>query len=1552
MMKSTSISSQPVEQTRTKLLQIFQYVQAFNQLQNPVQRDIQSHPWVLWWHELPKHGCIRRGSGSAASSTIATAQQGDESRETDENEEPFILKVKKPALTDPPVPPRELANWLQDGWQKIDGTVVLHPTFAQTAEQAPRLRQMFEAWQVQRNSWVQTEQPARQAEQLYKKLYDLHAQLERESERFELMIGDGILRWNAINGSSIHHPLLLLRLQLHFDPGVPEFTIVETDHPTELYTALFRDISEANETNIGESRHDFEQNHWHPLGGTETNLFLQQLIHQLSPHGAFVERSRQTHDAQAPTITRAPVLFLRTRTTGFSRALEAILEDLPTRTDFSVAFSRLAGIDAASPPTEQEDSDGTVRSFSPNGEDEQILLSKPANSEQLEIARRLEQHGAVLVQGPPGTGKTHTIANLLGHLLAQGKSVLVTSHTSKALRVLHEKIVTPLQPLCVSMLEDDSRQQMEKAIDGITERLSFSNVGELEREARQLTQQRTNILQQLRTTRQRLKEARNSEYEPIVIMGQHYPPTEAARELTSCKVSDGWLLDSPSLDTPLPLSNTELAELYRTNATVTQQDEMEMVRGLPDPQTLLSASDFTHLVQEMQELNEAERLYRSDLWQATPSTQGAPAFEELQRQMQQAVAFLRQLSTPWQREATAAGREGGLRKQSWTDLITKIRQVKELASQAQLHTFDFELILPDGEASLQLAPALDQIIAHLEAGKKLSTMVLLRHNEWKTVLNTARVRGRKPETLEEFRALKVVLQVKVARKELVRRWQLQMTPLGGMDTPATAAFPEQSYYQYVAPLHNCLTWYTTTWEPLEQALKQHGLLWEKLLAEMPLVHIEHADLARLATVVQYLPALLSSESKRRAYARHEEKWRALKDTLDAAYNTSAQADIARQLRQAVLTRNISAYSAAIAQLLDLQERQKELRRRHLLLTKLEQSAPFWASAIRRREGIHGKSELPGNPEKAWLWKQLFAELERRAQVSLEELQQRIARLSKALQDCTAELVEKKAWAAQIRRTTTEQRRALQGWKDTMRKLGKGTGKRVPRLLAEARKLMPRCQTAVPVWIMPLSRCFETFDPKQIRFDVVIVDEASQADLKALAALYIGKQIVIVGDDEQVTPEAVGRSIAQVDKLIDEHLRGIPNYHLYDEKQSIYGLAKDAAFEPVCLREHFRCVSPIIQFSNALSYHGKIRPLRDDSDVKRYPPTVDYRVRSMGSTGKLNKEEALAVVSLLIAACEQPEYKDATFGVISMVSSDMQQANAIDTLLRRYLPETEYARRRILCGKPAQFQGDERDVMFLSLVDTSPDGGPLHLHHEERDMYKKRFNVAASRARDQMWVVHSLDPETQLKDDDIRKKLILHARNSSVQRNLYAEQEARTDSEFERRVLRMLTQAGYHVISQWPVGAYRIDLVVEGAGKRLAVECDGERYHTPDRLEADMARQAILERLGWRFVRIRGSQFFRNPERALEPLFARLHELDIPAQSLTAETSAPQKEPEEELKNRIIRRAAELRNEWEQSSAKVVPMQQTRSRDAATLKTPGAAGTTAQRVLGNPLQKTS
>jgi len=126
------------------------------------------------------------------------------------------------------------------------------------------------------------------------------------------------------------------------------------------------------------------------------------------------------------------------------------------------------------------------------------------------------------------------------------------------------------------------------------------------------------------------------------------------------------------------------------------------------------------------------------------------------------------------------------------------------------------------------------------------------------------------------------------------------------------------------------------------------------------------------------------------------------------------------------------------------------------------------------------------------------------------------------------------------------------------------------------------------------------------------------------------------------------------------------------------------------------------------------------------------------------------------------------------------------------------------------------------------------------------------------------------------------------------------------VLQRLVSAGYRVQPQWSVGAYRIDLVVEGQTRKLAVECDGERWHTPEQLYRDLERQAILERLGWIFVRIRGSVFFRDPDLAMAPLWARLGQLGIEPLG-NNDFVAP--DPVAPLLEKVRRTAEQIRQSW-------------------------------------------
>ncbi len=1338
---------------------------------------------------------------------------------------------------------------------------------------------------------------------LYEKLYGVYAELEREGERFELVLGDGRLRWQTPGGVLIDYPLLHRRLQLQFQAEIPAFLLTEAEPLSELYTASFQGVSEVNATAIGHCRAELARENWHPLGGEEVSSFFRRLVSLLHSQGQFHEQafSEQKH---IPQIIRDPVIFRHARNIGISTAIESILEDLPSRPQLPYALTSLIS-DSGITTNERPASPDSPLAASPNGEDETILLSKPANAEQLEIARRLDKYGAVLVQGPPGTGKTHTIANLIGHLLAQGKRVLVTSEKPKALRVLREKVVEPLQPLCVSILDDDSRQHMTSTIDAISERLSSENADRLERDAAALTHQREELLRHLKETRSALVDAQGTEYRPLILAGTSYPPSEVARHIAQTRESDGWLPGPLISGAAMPLTRGEVLTLYSTNGTITPEEEREMNLLLPEPGKLPPPIDFAQRVHEQAQLRAANLHYQENLWFARNINNPPEELNNLQRRLAQEIEPIKALSG-WNIAAITAGREGGMKRQIWEDLLHEIQTAHQLAEKAQWYLFKYAPALPADCLPDRIAKVLDEMIAYLQGGGKLSGMKLLSKRDWKTVLEKATVKGQGPQSIEDFQALQSLVQLNSSRKDLLARWQRQMVPLGGPEINQLGPEPEGTIFQFADPLRRRLQWFTQTWAPLEIALKQQGFHWEAFLSETPIVPGEYSEMVRLRTaVVEKLPGVIAAEINRRRSRFIEQAFLALERDLERVGGTTNQADVVQHLYHAVKERDAASYEQAYHRLVNLHAKRTGAHQRGVLLQKLEEQAPTWANAIRERIGIHGRSEVPGNPDDAWLWRQLSDELERRAKTSLVELQDRVARLNSELFRVTGELVEKKAWANQIRHTTLEQRRALQGWRELMKKVGKGTGKRAPRLLAEAQQLIPICQSAVPVWIMPLNYVARNFDMKRNHFDVIILDEASQADITALFAIYMGDQIVIVGDDEQVSPMAVGQQVDAINQLIDEHLRGIPLASMYDGKLSIYSLAR-TTFEPVCLLEHFRCVSPIIKFSNDLSYQGKIKPLRDDSEVHRRPFTVAYAVKSPGKDEKINQAEAEAIASLLIAATQQPEYKDATFGVISMVAGG--QATYIDRLIQKYLSAPEYMQRRILCGDPSQFQGDERDVIFLSTVDVA-ENGPLPLRSEDANeyMWKKRFNVAASRARDQLWVVHSLDPEIDLKPGDIRRKLILHARDQHLQQTALAAQEQRTESEFEKQVLQRLVRAGYRVTTQWPVGAYRIDMVVEGNHKRLAVECDGDRWHPLEKLEEDMARQAILERLGWRFVRIRGSQFFRNPEQAMQPVFARLQTLEIPPIGMVSEKQSDSDGTD--LKDRIIRQADALRNQW-------------------------------------------
>lgn len=1508
-----SKNSQEAISAREKILRVFNYLKALNEHRNPAKRQLDEHAWSFWLDDLPDHPAIERllRRKHVSDEATGTADQADANS---------ILRVRRPKLTQCPTPPKSLVQWLHRGWEKPeeekvrwieslnetnrDGETVIirfDDDKERVAEQAK--------WTAIRQEWRANELPARKAMRVFDQMYELHGRIERESERLDLVVGDGLLSWQRDDGD-IFHPLLIQRVQLLFDPKLPEFTIVDADFGLELYTAIFESSGDVDPRALSKCRDELSNTALHPLD-EEASGYLKRLALTLSSKGEVVTSHRPAPGQEQPVIGRTPVLYLRSRSIGLTNAIEQTIRKIGQRDVFCDALEQIVGI-RKTPSFEEETSDaGTSRAASnthasAKKAENSILFGKKSNAEQMKIAQRLDQHGAVLVQGPPGTGKSHTIANLIGHLLAQGKSVLVTSHTTKALKVLREHVVPDLRPLCVSVLDSDetSRRQLEESVAAINARLSDSDAATLLREAEEFAVQRDMLLEARQKLVDSLSLARANEYREIVLAGTSVSPSEAAREVRKgCGIHD-WIPGPVWPGAPLPLSSQEIAELYGTNTTTNDRDDENSNLSFPSLDAVMKPQDFASCVSFIDSsAHQASYQSSREFWGDTKFTANhIREISTLSDLLSANIAEFKSMQL-WQIAAIDAGRDGGSEKSAWELLKSEIVKTVALAADCRLDVLQHA---PKVDEVLSIAEQLtiaEQVVQHTSNGGKIGIWKSLTNRAWKEMLAKWSVRAGVPSTPEQYVVICKLLRLKAARETLQVLWDGIMFKNGSLAFAELGDAPEDYCEQFIAGINTALGYWEAKWGRLLNELISMGFTWEAFLAQASPIEGKFGALKRIVSTVETrLVPLLRSTAATLSSLSQQNRLRAISSQLA----TSTIPEV-MSLRVALVNKDVKSYEDAFYTMLEAAARQKQAIRRKELLSKLASTNPdgqsvanTWANSIRQRDGVHGKSSPPGDVATAWRWRQLHDEIQKRNDTDIDQLQAQIESLSSEIDRVTVNLIERKAWSTQVKNAGAFQQ-DLVGWLDIVRRIGKGYGKRVSKLQSEARLKMRNCRAAVPVWIMPIARLVDNFDFSKTQFDVVIIDEASQCDVMGLLAIALAKQVVVVGDHEQVSPSSVGQDAAKIDNLIRHYLEGIPNNILYDGKISIYDLARQSFGGLICLLEHFRCTTDIIQFSNYLSYNGTIKPLRDDARFSEQ--VIEYRVESAERKRDINNAEASAITSLIVAATEFPEYDGMTFGVISLVGDD--QALEIEKQLRLRLPAEVFEARRVACGNSAQFQGDERDVMFLSVIDT-PSGGPLRMKQDAAT--QQRYNVAASRARNQMWVVHSLNTSTDLQAGDLRKRLIDHARDPKAITREIEKAEAQAESPFEEAVIKRLVAAKFNVRPQWKVGRYRIDIVVYDGFRRLAVECDGDRYHGPEKLADDMNRQAILERLGWKFHRIRGTEFFRDPESAMNRLFSRLCELNIEPSAGVAPQSV--EEDSETLSQRLIRSAAEVRRSWE------------------------------------------
>ncbi|MDR6219844.1 AAA domain-containing protein [Deinococcus soli (ex Cha et al. 2016)] len=1456
----------------------FQYLKEFTKLKYKPQRTNQGDG-VLWLHALPEDPRITNVARQSAEAA------GDD-----------WLVIQKPRFLPAPALPDELAGWVTGAVDRPDQAPSIRSQRVVAAQvldddlqtrdiketlfldQEEAVLKSWQAYEQRWQAWAEEERRARDVQRHYSQLFDFHQKLAAESEKYELRLGLGHLTWRAPSSGEVRRHLFTARAALHFDAlrGVLSVTAAGDG----ARTALEQDMLDADDRVMAQVQEAIQKvlldNGEDLWSGQTLPALLETWVNSAGDRGTYAAELRPVQGvSERPAVHWAPALILRRRgERTLTAAYDSILTQLSAPAGLPDSVRRFLG---DRPPVS-----GPAE---PGQQDQTVYFPLPANNAQRDIIQRIRREEGVLVQGPPGTGKSHTIVNLVSHLLATDQKVLVTSHTARALSVLREKFPVELRNLCITHLrgEEGAQAALQGSVGEILHRFTSRQPGQEAEQEKLLFSLLTQARQQEDCLLDSLREIREAETGQLDLFGYRGPAQLVGAQLRAQEPQFEWLADLADPTRTAPLTTAEMGRLLELLRDLSAEEAQELSLRQPEAAELTRPEAFLRFVQGEKASKEqaaAHEAARGHPLYPVVERAGPEARHALLQTVQALMASVdteRQRPLPW----LAGAVDATLKEQAsrWQEVA---RQSLELLPELHQHADELEERALTGLNGRDL-PALrsdaQAVLDHLRGGGNWGGLfgkpAAVKQRQY--LRTEVRLGGRAADTVETLTALLNHLRLDANLDKLKALWaslgvevsgpvRLQVTELGA----------------HCQALVRVLK--------LRQALEAAQQAVQGIMGLPQPQWWEAGDLRALVAMVQAADAGSEAQASRQTLE-------ALLPSLQGLKAAGNAHGIVSELIGAIEGRDDEAYGLAYLSLQALAQRQALLSEQRALLSRLRAGASLLTDELLSTFPEPTWDARLAAFEQAWNWVRADLRVRELANPDTEvDTREQLAAARDVQRRTLGQLAATKAWRSTLDRMTPREQAALVRWQNAIRRIGRGTGKNAGKWRQVAQQSLDEARTAIPAWIMPLHLVAENFAVSPGMFDVVIVDEASQAGPESLFLTFIAKKIIIVGDDKQIEPEGVGIPIAQVDALVQRYLRDVPAPEVIgDPKASLFGFGSYAYPTRISLREHFRCMPEIIKFSSDLSYPQEPLIALRQFGAERLQPLVARQVEggyTMPLRGdKFNPVEARAIVDQIKACIANPRYAGKSFGVISLVGES--QAEEIATLLRAEIGEAELEARRLVCGNAYSFQGDERDVIFLSMVVSPTDGKREGKVGRDSDKFQPRYNVAVSRARDQLWLFHSLDL-TDLHPEDLRASLIRHVRKPELEgwtplaskeiltlRELAARPgrgntppPGKFDSWFEVDVYLDLVDRGYRVIPQYELGGYRIDLVVEGLRGRLAVECDGDHWHGPEKYLDDLARQQTLERAGMEFWRVRGSTYARDPEGALEDLWRTLEKRGV------------------------------------------------------------------------------
>ncbi len=398
----------------------------------------------------------------------------------------------------------------------------------------------------------------------------------------------------------------------------------------------------------------------------------------------------------------------------------------------------------------------------------------------------------------------------------------------------------------------------------------------------------------------------------------------------------------------------------------------------------------------------------------------------------------------------------------------------------------------------------------------------------------------------------------------------------------------------------------------------------------------------------------------------------------------------------------------------------------------------------------------------------------------------------------------------------------------------------------------------PVWMVNLADINEILPLIPELFDVAIIDEATQCDIAScMPVLMRARRVVITGDPQQLRHISF-LSHERRDRIATRYeLNEDQSYSFDYREKSFLDLVQESITSQKqvhFLDEHYRSMPQIIAFSNRHFYHDRLKIMTQRPDTTIQQCLYLKQISGERNKDGFNDQEAQALVddvcSWVAKEAYLPKNHCHSLGILSPFRSQVEH---IFRLLSEKLPLHAFDRHELMVGTAHTFQGEERDIMFLSLALDAKSHFQAFRFLCKNDV----FNVSITRARHKQYVYCSV-PQSVPYGELLRHYL------EFIQQPLQNTDDSRLyHDRFLNEVSKALQEKGFTTWSAYPVAGFTIDLMVEKEGRAMGIDLIGYPGHFVEAIHLE--RYRIFQRAGLKLFPLPYSLWQKDEELCLKAI---------------------------------------------------------------------------------------